>query len=355
VLFDELALPVLKRTKTGPSTDQEVLEQLASRHPLPALLIEHRQIAKLKGTYVDALPKLINPATGRIHASFNQAVTATGRLSTSEPNLQNIPIRSELGRSIRRAFVAGAGRVPGEPVGAEGPWLLLSADYSQIELRVLAHLSADAELCRAFAEGRDIHAFVAAQVHGVPLEQVTPEMRRMAKTVNFGIIYGLSAYGLASRLGIEQAEAERFIREYFNRYRGVERFIRGVLEAAHRNGWVATLLGRVRRIRGVRAEPAGSLNQSEREAVNTVVQGSAADLIKAAMVRLHRAMKQAGLRSRLVLQIHDELLVEMPESEREAVVPMVREAMTGAVQLAVPLKVDLAIGPNWLEMEPIEQ
>ncbi len=359
VLFDRLGLPVLKRNKTGPSTDQEVLEQLAQRHPLPALLIEHRQIAKLKNTYVDALPKLVDPDTGRVHATFNQVVAATGRLSSSDPNLQNIPIRTEQGRQIRQAFIprrTGAGCDGGEPnlfepTRADAPWRLLAADYSQIELRVLAHLSGDAELCRAFAEDQDIHNFVASQIYGVSPGEVTAEMRRGAKVVNFGVIYGLGPFGLAARLGISQDDAEAFIAAYFAKYRGVEAFIGRVLDGAHRDGVVTTILGRRRRIAGVRPRRGRQLNQSEREAVNTVVQGSAADLIKMAMLNLHRRLAREPLRSRMLLQIHDELVLEVPADEQAHLVEVVRCEMTRALPLSVPLRVDVSIGPNWLDTE----
>ncbi len=362
VLFERLGLPVLKRTKTGASTDQEVLEQLAQRHPLPALLIEHRQIAKLKSTYVDALPKLVDPDTGRVHASFNQVVAATGRLSSSDPNLQNIPIRTEQGRQIRQAFVPR--RTTAGPDGGQGnlfepkanhePWRLLTADYSQIELRVLAHLSGDAELSRAFAADQDIHSFVASQIYGVSPGEVTTEMRRGAKVVNFGVIYGLGPFGLAARLGISQDDAEAFIAAYFAKYRGVETFIGHVLDQAHRDGSVTTILGRRRRIAGVRPRRGRQLNQSEREAVNTVVQGSAADLIKTAMLNLHRRIARERLRSRMLLQIHDELVLEVPGAEQSHLVEVVRHEMTRALPLSVPLRVDVSIGPNWLDTEAVD-
>ncbi len=361
VLFEKLELPVLKRTKTGPSTDQEVLEELAQQHPLPALLIEHRQVAKLKNTYVDAIPELVNPDTGRVHATLNQVVAATGRLSSSDPNLQNIPIRTEQGRQIRQAFVArkptmiqaSAGDNHPESTAGQG-WRLLTADYSQIELRILAHLSGDPELCRAFSEDQDIHTFVASQIYGVQPSETSSEMRRGAKTVNFGVIYGLSPFGLAARLGISKEDAEAFIDSYFVKYRGVEAFIRQVLERASRDGYVTTILGRRRKIAGVRPKPGRWLNQPEREAVNTVVQGSAADLIKVAMVNLHRRIHREELRSRTILQIHDELLIEVPDDELHRMAVTVTEEMTGAIKLNVPLKVEVAAGPNWLDVETVE-
>jgi DNA polymerase-1 len=342
VLFDKLRLPVLRRTKTGPSTDQEVLEELALQHPLPALLIEQRQVAKLK-QYVDALPDLVNPDTGRVHTSFNQVVAATGRLSSSNPNLQNVPVRSERGRQIRRAFVAG-----------RDGWLLLTADYSQVELRVLAHLSGDEQLRYAFACDQDIHSFVAGQIYGIDSGGVTDEMRRLAKTVNFGVIYGLSPFGLAARLGITQEDAQAFIDAYFARYPGVAAFIDRVLAEAHASGRVTTILGRRRRIAGVRRRPVRPLNASEREAVNTVVQGSAADMIKQAMVRLHRRIPREQLHGRMLLQIHDELVFDSPEPEVARLAQIVNEEMTRALPLAVPVRVDIGAGPNWLDVEPIE-
>jgi DNA polymerase-1 len=346
VLFDELRLPSLRKTAiTGEeSTAQDVLEELAAAgYELPRRVLEYRQLAKLRSTYLDALPRLVNPQTGRIHASFNQTVTATGRLSSSNPNLQNIPVRSELGEQIRQAFIA-----PAED------WLLLTADYSQIELRILAHYSRDVNLAEAFARDQDIHASVAAQVFGVPIEQVTKEQRRVAKTINFGIIYGLSPYGLARRLGISQEEAGQFIDAYFGRYPGVLAFQEQVLAECREKGYVSTILGRRRAISGVRAMSSyRQRNAPEREALNTVIQGSAADLIKVAMVRLWQWLKQGGFKARLILQIHDELVLEVPRSELPEVARLTQEAMTGALSLSVPLHVDLAAGPNWLQVEPV--
>lgn len=350
VLFQELRLPVVKKTKTGPSTDASVLEQLAVMHPLPKLIVEHRQYAKLRGTYVDALPELVNAETGRVHCSFNQVVAATGRLSCSDPNLQNIPIRTEEGRQIRSAFTAG-----------EAGWKLLAADYSQIELRVLAHFSQDETLCQAFAEGQDIHALVASQVNGVPIEEVTKEQRRGAKAVNFGIIYGQSAFGLAKSLDIPQDEAARFIAEYFARYPGVSDFMLDTLETCFEQGYVETLLGRRRAISGVRkpGPPKGGLfddrpqpiqmNLPERTAVNTVIQGTAADLIKLAMLAVHRQMRDEGLRAKLILQVHDELVFDTPADEVEQLTKLVTEAMQNVADLRTPLAVDVGVGDNWAE------
>ena len=304
VLFEELGLRPGRRTATGsrPSTDADVLEELAARHPLPRLVLEFRQLAKLKGTYVDALPQLVDPHTGRIHTSFNQAITATGRLSSSDPNLQNIPIRTEEGRQVRRAFVPG-----------QAGWLLLAADYSQIELRMLAHYTGDPALVRAFAEDRDIHTFVAHQIFGVPEGEVTEEQRRRAKVVNFSLIYGKTAYGLSRDLAISLDEAEAFIDEYFERYSGVRDFTRRVLEDAKRQGFVTTILGRRREIGEIGAMDPKRLTFAERTAINTVIQGSAADLIKVAMNRIWRRARREGRPSRLLIQIHDELIFETPD------------------------------------------
>lgn len=340
VLFAELKLPVIKRTKTGPSTDADVLEELAPAHPLPAKLLEYRQYAKLRSTYVDALPQMVCPATGRVHASFNQVVAATGRLSSSDPNLQNIPVRTEAGREIRSAFLPGQ----------EG-WLLLAADYSQIELRVLAHFSGDQRLCDAFARDEDIHARVAGQVNGVPLEEVTPEMRRAAKAVNFGVIYGQSAFGLARALGIEKEEAARFIDSYFEGYPGIEEFLGRVLADCRKNGYVKTILGRRRAIRGVRPHAGRQRNLAERTAINTVIQGSAADLIKMAMIAIHRRLRREKLPARMLLQIHDELIFEVSSDQLDNLARLVTEEMVGAGELKVPLKVDITAGPNWADAE----
>jgi DNA polymerase-1 len=345
VLFDELGLPVVKRTKTGPSTDAEVLEELAPHHPLPAKLLEHRKYAKLKSTYVDALPALVDPVSGRIHTTFNQTVTATGRLSSSDPNLQNIPIRTEEGQQIRRAFL------PGEP-----GWQFVAADYSQIELRVLAHLSGDAAMKRAFASGEDIHVRTAAAVHGIPPEQVTDAMRRTAKAVNFGILYGQSGFGLAKSLGISQGEATAFIAAYLEAFAGAAAFMDEVLDRCRRDGHVTTILGRRRAItevreRAKRRSAAGvfALTLPERTAVNTIVQGSAADLIKLAMLRVAARLEAERLRAALVLQIHDELVLEAPADEVAVVERLVVEAMRGAMSLDVPLEVSVFSGGDWAE------
>ncbi|MGC1272903.1 MAG: DNA polymerase I [Planctomycetaceae bacterium] len=338
VLFDELKLPVVKRTKTGPSTDVEVLEKLAAHHELPAKIMEHRTLAKLKGTYVDALPQLVNPNTGNIHCSFNQVVAATGRLSSSDPNLQNIPIRTEEGRRIRQAFV------PSQP-----GWVLLSADYSQVELRMLAHFSGDAALIEAFAEGRDIHATVAADIFGVPQDAVTAEMRRIAKTVNFGVIYGQSPYGLSALLGIPQEQAATFIDEYLARYKGVAKFIATTLASVRNLGYASTILGRRRDVTGIRPNPTQQMTLPERTAFNAVIQGSAADLIKTAMIHLHARMRESASPARLLLQIHDELVLETPADFAVELESLVRHEMTTALELKVPLVVDVGTGPTWLD------
>ena len=341
VLFDELGLPVIKKTKTGPSTDVEVLEELAELHPLPAKIVEYRQYTKLQGTYVDALPKMVHPETGRVHASFHQAVAATGRLSSSDPNLQNIPVRTEEGREIRSAFVP-----------APKDWRLLAADYSQIELRVLAHFSGDQRLREAFENDEDIHARVASQVYSVPLDEVTREMRRKAKAVNFGVIYGQSPFGLAKQLRIEQDEAAEFIDSYFEGYPSIEGFLGRVLEECSENGYVSTILGRKRSIRGVRPNHGRSKNLAERTAINTVIQGSAADLIKQAMIAIHRRLAREKLPAAMLLQIHDELIFEVHAEQLDYLAQAVVDEMVGAQVLDVPLKVDVKTGPNWADTKP---
>lgn len=343
VLFGELGLPRGRRTQTGNSTDAETLEELARLHPLPAKILEYRQYAKLKGTYVDALPRMIHPGTGRVHTSFNQVVTATGRLSSNDPNLQNIPVRSDAGREIRAAFTAG-----------EPNRMLLAADYSQIELRVLAHFSGDANLGQAFARDDDIHSQVAARVFGVGLSQVDAEMRRRAKAVNFGVIYGQGPVGLARALGIDRGAAAQFIDGYFAGYPGIERFLEETLEQCRRSGCARTLLGRRRPIEGVRPGAGRQRNLAERTAVNTVIQGSAADIIKLAMLAVRRRLQREGLDARLLLQIHDELLFEVPANQVDQLAVIVAEEMTGVAALSVPLKVDVKVGPNWADMIPID-
>jgi DNA polymerase-1 len=303
-----------------------------------SLLLEWRQLMKLKNTYVDALPCLVNPDTGRVHTSYNQAVATTGRLSSSEPNLQNIPIRSAEGREIRRAFVARG-----------DDWVLLDADYSQIELRILAHLSGDEGLVRAFMEDADVHQRTAAKVMGVEPDAVTSEMRSRAKVVNFGIVYGMGARGLAQALDIGTDEARRFIDDYFRSYPGVKRFIDSTIATARRDKVVATLLGRMRRLPDIDSSNPGSRAFSERIAVNTPVQGTAADIIKLAMVAVDREIRARGLAMRMILTVHDELLFDVPRAELEEAMALVRDCMEGAMKLCVPLKVDAKSGANWLE------
>ncbi|MDZ4685126.1 MAG: DNA polymerase I [Planctomycetaceae bacterium] len=342
ILFDKLGLPVKRKTKTGPSTDQEVLEELAALHPLPAKITEHRHLSKLKGTYLDALPLLIHPQTGRIHCSFNQVVAATGRLSSSDPNLQNIPIRTPEGRRIRKAFV------PGHP-----GWKLVCADYSQIELRMLAHFCGDPVLLEAFASGIDIHTAVAAQVYGVELAAVDADMRRVAKAVNFGVIYGQSPFGLAAALGIPQEDAAKFIDEYFTKYAGVDRYLEEILAECERTGYARTILGRRRKIDGIRPDRNRSRNMPERTAINTVIQGSAADLIKQAMIKLHDRLCREAHPAKMLLQIHDELVFEAPADAVPSLVQIVREEMEHALPLDVPLVVDVSAGDNWLETDAV--
>jgi len=344
VLFERLGLPTrgLSKTQSGHySTRAEVLEKLQGQHPVVDRVLEHRSLAKLKSTYVDALPQLVNPETGRVHTSYNQTGTVTGRFSSSNPNLQNIPIRTEEGRRVRRAFIA-----------AEGCWLL-GADYSQVELRVMAHVSEDAGLIEAFARGEDIHATTASAVYGTPLEEVTSEMRRVAKAVNFGLIYGQGAYGLSGQLGIQVKEAEAFIQRYFERFPRVRVYMDEIERIAAQQGFVETLLGRRRYFPELAHGATVSANQRQaalRMAINTPIQGSAADILKQAMLDLHARLRAAGLRSRMILQVHDELVLEAPDAELAQVAALVREAMEGAYSLAVPLKVDVERGRNWEEM-----
>lgn len=338
VLFERLGLPPVKKTKTGYSTDAEVLETLAELHPVIGKTLEYREIAKLKSTYVDALPELINPRTGRIHTTFNQTVTATGRLSSTDPNLQNIPVRTEEGRKIRDVFIPG-----------EDGWVIISADYSQIELRVLAHISQDATLIQSFLRDEDIHRRTAAEVFGVDFDDVTPEMRSRAKAVNFGIVYGISDYGLAKNIGVKPAEAKEFIERYFERYSGVRSYMNSIVAQAKLDDYVTTLMNR-RRLLPELSSPSFAVRRfAERVAMNTPIQGSAADIIKRAMVNAHARLAREGLRARLLLQVHDELVLEAPADEAEAAAALVAEEMSESVQLTVPLKVDVAVGKSWMD------
>ncbi len=337
ILFEELGLEPIKKTKTGYSTDNEVLTELKDEHPLIPELLEYRQLSKLKSTYVDALPALVVPETGRIHTNFHQAVTATGRLSSSDPNLQNIPIRSEEGGKIRRAFI------PGE----EG-WSFLSADYSQIELRVLAHLSGDPALIAAFQNQEDIHRRTAAEIFGLDPVDVTSQQRSAAKAINFGIVYGISSFGLARGTGISRTEAQEYIDRYFQRYSKVKEYLDSTVAEARKQGYVTTILGRRRYLPEINSRNWTRRQFAERMAMNTPVQGSAADLIKLAMLAVEQRIKQEGLRARMLLQVHDELLFEYPDAERDTLAAAVKEEMEGVLQLAVPLLVEITTGDSWL-------
>ncbi|NLD72175.1 MAG: DNA polymerase I [Chloroflexi bacterium] len=342
VLFDELGLPVVRRTRTGYSTDAAVLDALQNKHPIVNLILENRQLEKLKGTYVEALPGLVNPTTRRVHTWLSQTSTSTGRLSSSDPNLQNIPVRTELGRQVRRAFVAPEGHY------------LIGCDYSQVELRLLAHLSQDPELLGAFHRDEDVHASTAAAILGVGLEAVTGDQRALAKTINFGLMYGMGDYGLSSRTDLSVDEAHTFIDAYFQRFRRVKDYLDGILEYARREGYVQTILGRRRYFPELHVEGPtnrGLVRAAERQAINMPIQGSAADIIKLAMIALHRLLREQGLRSRMVLQVHDELVLEVPEDELEQVCDLVVDTMENAYALSVPLKVDTSTGKNWMEMK----
>jgi len=340
ILFEKLNLPVQKKTKkrTGYSTDVNVLTTLARLHELPALVLEHRTLSKLKTTYADALIQLINPRTGRIHTSFNQTVTATGRLSSSDPNLQNIPVRTEEGREIRRAFIPCSG------------WSLLSADYSQVELRLLAHVSGDKRLIQAFKDGEDIHTRTAAEVFQVATDAVTPELRRQAKAINFGIIYGMSPFGLSRQLDISQKMAKVYIDNYFARYEGVHRFVQRAIKEAGATMRTSTLLGRIRLLPDIRSPNANVRQFAERTAVNTPIQGSAADLIKIAMIRIDAALRKKQCKTAMLLSVHDELVFEVPPDELGPVKELIRSIMEGVWELEVPLKVNMAWGTNWAEV-----
>jgi DNA polymerase-1 len=341
ILFDKLGLePAVKRGRAkARSTAVEILEELSARHPLPAKVIEYREIAKLKSTYVDALPKLIHPETKRLHTSFSQTNAATGRLSSSDPNLQNIPIRTELGRQIRAAFVADKGKI------------LISADYSQIELRIMAHFSQDSVLLDAFRNGEDIHARTAQEVFGVgPLAQ-TPEHRRAAKAINFGIIYGLSAFGLAQQINVPQKEAAQFINAYFTRYKGVKQYLDQALVETRKSGVAKTLFGRIRPIPEINSPQVQLRNFAERTALNSPLQGTAADLIKLAMIRIDARLQQEKFEAQMILQVHDELLFETPPDEQEELEALVRKEMEEVHKLAVPLKVEICAGPNWRDLD----
>jgi len=338
ILFGELRLPQSRRTKTGYSTEASVMEALRGTHPIIEFILKYRQLSKLKSTYVDALPALINHKTGRLHTSFNQTGTVTGRLSSSEPNLQNIPIRGEMGGKIRKAIIAP----PGE--------YLLSADYSQIDLRVLAHLSRDPSLIAAFAEDEDIHATTASKLFGIPVDEVTSEMRRNAKTVNFGVVYGMSNYGLEQATDLNREEASQFIALYFEKYPGVREYLEATKEQARKLGYVQTMLGRRRFLSEINSSNRMVREAAERMAINAPVQGSSADIIKVAMINLHREMDKKNLKSKMLLQIHDELLFEVPEEEVEEMQSLINDLMPRAIELCFPVKIEIKLGRNWGEM-----
>jgi DNA polymerase-1 len=334
VLFGKLGLPVVRRTKTGPSTDADVLEELAALHPVPAKIVEYRVLTKLKGTYIDALPALVNPRTGRLHTTFNQAVAATGRLSSSDPNLQNIPIRTELGRRIREAFVADAGHQ------------IVSADYSQIELRILAHFSEDPAFLDAFRSGQDIHQRTAAEVFGVPLDGVTGDQRRIAKAINFGLVFGQSDFGLAQVLRIPRAQARAYIETYFQRYAGVRAYMERSIAEARQSGESTTLLGRRRPLPDIRSTRVQDRNHAERMARNTPIQGTAADLLKLAMIRVDAGLAR-WTDARLLLTVHDELVFEVQDAEVAPFSAWVKGEMEAVYDLRVPMVVDVGSGPTW--------
>jgi DNA polymerase-1 len=337
VLFDEMRLPG-KKVHGKYSTDAAVLEGLTG-NPIVNHILEYRQLIKLKSTYIDALPGLINDRTGRVHTNFNQTRTTTGRLSSSEPNLQNIPIRGELGKEIRTAFVAPPGKI------------LLAGDYSQIDLRALAHLSQDENLLAAFRQDEDIHSATAAQIFGIPISQVKPDMRRLAKTVNFGVIYGMSEFGLEQATDLSRQDAGKFITAYFDRYPGVAAYLEATRQQARKVGYVQTILGRRRYIQEIYSPNRMIRESAERMAINMPVQGTSSDIIKVAMINLNKELKSRALKSRMLLQVHDELIFEVPEDELETMTHLVPEKMSTAIQLSVPVKVDVKSGLNWGSME----
>lgn len=344
ILFEKLKLPVIKKTKTGYSTDATVLEELAAYHEVAAKLLEYRQLMKLKSTYVDGLRNLIDLETGKVYTTFNQTITATGRLSSTEPNLQNIPIRMELGRKIRRAFVPSV-----------SGWLILTADYSQIELRILSHMSQDEGLIEAFRRGEDIHTRTAAEVFGIAPDDVTPDLRRRAKGVNFGIVYGITDFGLARDIGVSREEAHAYIDNYFRQHPGVKRFIQGTIAAAREKGYVSTILKRRRFLPDLFSSNRAVRTFGERTAINTPIQGSAADIIKLAMLRINRLLQEKGLKARMILQVHDELVFETPSEEISVLVPLVKEGMEHVIELVVPLQVEIKVGPNWYDLVEVDE
>ncbi len=337
ILFEKLGLPVIKKTKTGYSTDAEVLEQLAPEHDIIELLLEYRQLVKLKSTYAEGLLNVINPRDGRIHSSFNQAVTATGRISSTEPNLQNIPVKLEMGRKIRKVFIP------------EDGYILVDADYSQIELRVLAHITGDENMISAFREGQDIHAATAAKVFNVPREEVTPLMRSRAKAINFGIVYGIGDFSLSKDLGITRKQARMYIEDYLDKYPGVRKYMAEIVADGREKGFVTTLFNRRRYLPELKSKNFNIRSFGERVALNTPIQGSAADIIKIAMIKVYNRLREKGMKSRLILQVHDELIIEAHKSEKDEVVAIIRDCMENAVKLSVPLDVDIRCGDNWYE------
>jgi DNA polymerase-1 len=338
LLFERDKLPIIKKTPTGaPSTDEEVLAQLALDYPLPKLILEHRSFSKLKSTYTDKLPRMVNPQTGRVHTSFSQTGAVTGRLASSEPNLQNIPVRTEEGRRIRAAFIAPRG------------WHIVSADYSQIELRIMAHLSDDEGLLSAFAKGEDVHRATAAEVFGMALAEVTTEQRRYAKAINFGLIYGMSAHGLAKQIGVERSAAQLYIDRYFARYPGVARYMEETRQLARQSGYVETVFGRRLYLPEIKSANAGRRQGAERAAINAPMQGTAADIVKLAMRAVYEWLPRENLQSRLLLQVHDELILEVPDAELERVRIELPQIMSGVAELKVPLLVEAGAGANWDE------
>jgi DNA polymerase-1 len=338
ILFTRQGLPVLKKTASGaPSTDEEVLEKLAEDYPLPRKILEHRSLAKLKGTYTDKLPLMVNPQTGRVHTNYAQAVAVTGRLSSNDPNLQNIPIRTAEGRRVREAFIAPPGHV------------IVSADYSQIELRIMAHISGDENLRRAFSEGQDVHRATASEVFGVAPADVSSEQRRYAKTINFGLIYGMGAFGLAQSLGIERSAATAYIERYFQRYPGVKQYMDDTRRTAAERGYVETLFGRRIELPEIRGANGPRRSAAERQAINAPMQGTAADLVKLAMIAVQAALDQGAKATKMVMQVHDELVFEVPEAELDWVRSEVPKLMAGVADLAVPLLAEVGVGPNWDE------
>ena len=336
IFFEKLGMPVVKKTSKGaPSTDEEVLQKLAENYPLPKAMLEYRSLAKLKSTYTDTLPSMIEPSTGRVHTHYAQAVAVTGRLASNEPNLQNIPVRTELGRKVRTAFIAPTGSV------------LMSADYSQIELRILAHLSQDPGLLDAFNQSDDVHARTAAQIFGVKLDEVSFDQRRMAKVINFGLIYGMSAFGLANNLGISRTAAQQYIDQYFIQYPSVLHFMEQTKQFAREHGYVQTYFGRRLYLPDIMNRNMGKRQGAERAAINAPMQGTSADLIKLAMIRVQRELDERHLQSKLIMQVHDELVLEVPEAELELLRQLVPDCMAQVAEFSIPLVAEVGVGANW--------